>query len=329
MRIAHGLAGPALLPTQTPAVVALGNFDALHRGHQSLLSRLTALAPGRPRWLVTFEPLPAEHFAALNSTPAISRLTTQGERLALLAGSGLVDGVLVLRFDRTLATLAAVDFVRLLLARLPMHTLVTGADFRFGAGREGDVALLQHLGTRWGFAAEPAPLVAEFGARISSSRIRQLLQSGEFAAASALLGRHYALRGAVRVGRQLGRTLGFPTVNLPIRHRQCVLSGVYAARVWDERGWLQGWPAVVNVGSRPTVDGGTRRWLEAHLLDLATDTDLYGERLWVAPLQSLRAERRFVDLGALKAQIAADTADARAFFKHDEGPAGSPCLYFR
>ena len=289
------------------AVVTVGTFDGVHRGHRAVLDDLMvrARAANRASVLVTFEPHP---LAVLRPDLAPSRLTTAAERSAALAETSL-DYLVVLQFDEALAALEPEDFVRsVLLDRCQMAELVVGHDHGFGRGRSGDLATLRALGEHHGFRVDPiAPVSGDDGAVISSSAIRQAIRTGDLAEAARGLGRPYRVSGRVERGAQRGRTLGVPTVNVaPPEGKLLPPDGVYAVRVEWGGGVVGG---MMNQGSRPTVGDG-RRWLEAHLFDF--DGDLYGREIrieWVAPL---RAIRRFDSLDALRAQLEHDRRAARA-----------------
>ncbi len=289
-----------------PRVLAIGNFDGLHLGHQRLLQALHAAAAQTrlPAWVMSFEPHPQAHF---NPERAPPRLLGVREKLQQLRSQHLA-GVYLLRFA-ALAPLAAEAFItRILVQQLQVRHVVVGADFRFGQGRRGDVALLRQRGADAGFTVTALDMLELEGQPVSSSRIRTALAAGELALAAQLLGRPYRLEGKVGYGAQRGRLLGFPTLNVGL-NRVAPLRGVYAAEVHGVAD--RPWPAVVNCGYRPTVDG-QRYSLEAHLLDF--NGDCYGLRVAVEPVAYIRAEQRFSDLAALQAQIAADVQAARCTF---------------
>lgn len=299
------MSGLPLLPNG--AVVTVGTFDGVHRGHRAVLDDLVvrARAANRASVLVTFEPHP---LAVLRPDLAPSRLTTAAERAAALAETSL-DYLVVVEFDRALAALEPETFVRsVLLDRCQMAELVVGHDHGFGRGRSGDLATLRALGRRHGFRVDSiAPVAGADGAVISSSAIRQAIQAGDLGEAARGLGRPYRVSGRVERGAARGRTMGVPTVNLaPPEGKLLPPDGVYAVKVEWGGGVVGG---MMNQGSRPTVGDG-RRWLEAHLFDF--EGDLYGREIrieWVAPL---RAIRRFDSLEALRAQLELDRGAARA-----------------
>ncbi|MBX3727069.1 MAG: bifunctional riboflavin kinase/FAD synthetase [Xanthomonadales bacterium] len=298
------------LPVQPPdprgCAVAIGAFDGVHLGHRHLLARAATVADERGLAAValSFEPLPREFFAP-QAAPA--RLTPARTRFELMAAAGM-DAVGLLRFDARLAAMPATAFVdRVLAGALAARLVVVGPGFRFGQGRAGDIGLLRSRGEALGFAVEEAALRAcADGERISATRIRGALAAGDFEGAAAMLGRPYAIAGKVVRGRQLGRKLGYPTANLPVRWRPAV-TGILAVRVHGAG--LAGWPAVASLGTRPTVGGGPAV-LEAHLFDF--DGDLYGRRLSVEFVAHLRGERRFDDLPSMVEQMHEDARQARA-----------------
>jgi riboflavin kinase/FMN adenylyltransferase len=291
--------------------VTIGNFDGVHRGHQALLERI--LAKGREldigSCVLTFEPHPREFFAP-DATPA--RITRLRDKLELMAGAG-VDRVHVARFDARFASLPAPAFVENVLVRgLGARWLVVGRDFRYGKGRAGDFASLGEAARQHGFGVEALPDVTVDGERVSSSAVRAALAAGELERAARLLGRRYSISGRVAHGTKLGRELGCPTANVPLR-RAPPLEGIYVVEVEieEERGKKR--PGVASVGRRPSVNPVPRPLLEVHLLDL--DRDLYGKHLRVHFLAKLRDEQKFLHLNDLREAIAADVASAREYFK--------------
>ena len=297
-----------LRPVPGPTAIAIGNFDGVHRGHGALLERLRDVARESrlPPTILTFEPHPREFFSPA-SAPA--RLTTLREKLELLAAAG-VEQAMICRFNAGFAALSADQFIeRVLVGGLRARHLIIGDDFRFGKGRAGDFSLLQQAGVAHGFAVEAMGSVTVNGERVSSSGVRTALAVGDMEHAARLLGRPYIIDGQVAHGQKLGRQLGFATANLRIKHNPLPMTGVFAVEVSgvDDRP-LHG---VANLGIRPTV-GGTRPLLEVHLFDF--DRDIYGAHISVRFVHKLRNEQRFPNFDALKAQIAADAAAARAFF---------------
>ncbi|MDI6958423.1 bifunctional riboflavin kinase/FAD synthetase [Pantoea sp. Pa-EAmG] len=289
-------------------VLTIGNFDGVHRGHQALMAEL--IAEGRKRNLpvvvMLFEPQPLELFAG-DKAPA--RLTRLREKLKYLALAG-VDAVVCVRFDRRFAAHSAQSFIsELLVDKLNVKFLAVGDDFRFGAGRQGDFLLLQKAGAEYGFEVISTQTYCDGGKRISSTAVRQALAQDDFAQAQQLLGHPFSISGRVVHGDALGRTIGFPTANLPLRRTVTPVKGVFAVEVLGLG--EQPIPGVANIGTRPTVKG-LRQQLEVHLLD--THMNLYGRHIEVVLKQKIRDEQRFASLDALKEQIAKDVVTARQFF---------------
>lgn len=289
-------------------VLTIGNFDGVHRGHQALMARLCAEGRKRqlPVMVMLFEPQPLERFAG-EKAPA--RLTRLREKLKYLAEVG-VDYVLCVRFDRRFAAQSADEFIAdLLVAKLGVSYLAVGDDFRFGAGRQGDFLLLQEAGAKYGFDVVNSETFCDGGKRISSTAVRQALAEDNLALANTLLGHPFSISGRVVHGDALGRTIGFPTANIPLRRTVSPVKGVYAVDVLGLAD--QPVPGVANIGSRPTVKG-VRQQLEVHLLD--TNMDLYGKHIDVVLRHKIRNEQRFASLEALKEQIAKDVVTARDYF---------------
>lgn len=307
MRLIRGLHNLESNPAGCAATI--GNFDGVHLGHQAVLGQLAerAGALGLDTRVITFEPQPQEYFAPQSAPP---RLTRFREKLTALRRFS-VDSVLCLRFDEKLAALTAEQFVqRILVDGLNVKYLVVGDDFRFGHGREGDFAYLQQAGERHGFQVAHMHTFEIDGVRVSSTRIRQALESGEMRHAEQLLGRPYRMLGRVAHGDKRGRTIGFPTANVFLHRHRTPVQGVFAVEVFGLNPEpLQG---VANVGSRPTVDG-TRSLLEINLFDF--DQQVYGEHVAVDFLHKLRPEHRFESFDALKEQIGRDVDEAKRFFE--------------
>ena len=296
-------------PVPHPTALTIGNFDGVHLGHRALLQRLKAAAGqrGLHPTVLTFEPHPREFFGP-DTAPA--RLSTLREKLELIADEG-VTMACVGRFDDKMAKLDAETFIDdLLVARLRVKHLIVGDDFRFGAKRHGNFAMLQIVGLKHGFTVEALQSVMIDGERVSSSAVRKALAEGRMEAAAHLLGRPYVIDGRVVRGRQLGRQLGVPTANIRIKHSNPPLVGVYAVEISG----LEGGPrtGIANIGFRPSIDQGISPLLEVHLFDFAGD--LYGAHLSVRFLHKIRDERKFPDIGALKLQISQDLESARQYF---------------
>lgn len=287
------------------SVACIGAFDGLHLGHRALVRRALARARelGADATVVSFDPLPREFFARGDKPPRLMLPRAKFEGLRDLG----VDAVGLLRFDAKLAAMPAQDFVReLLVERLRVREVWVGPGFRFGHARGGDLALLQRIGADAGFAAHAIEPVLFGGEAVSSTRIRAALAAGDFDLAERLLGRRYAIGGHVVRGRQLGRTLGFPTANLRFGGKTPALRGIYATLVHGIGAAPM--PSVSSFGTRPTVDG-VEPLLEAHLFDF--DGDLYGKRIEVEFVAKLRDEVRFPDLDALVEQMRIDATRAR------------------
>ncbi|MGD1996340.1 MAG: bifunctional riboflavin kinase/FAD synthetase [Anaerolineae bacterium] len=299
MRTIHTLEEADL---SAPSHVTIGAFDGVHRGHRHLIGLMVEAAHevGRVAITLTFDPHPG---AVLGRSP-VAALSTIEERGELLAEIG-VDLLVVLRFTPAIAGLPAERFVAKLLRDLRMAELWAGPDFALGHRREGDIASLQELGARKGFLVRLVEPLRWKGEVVSSTRIRAALTAGEIEEANDCLDRPYRLAGTVIRGRGLGSTLGIPTANLePPESRLIPANGVYAcfARAEEET-----WPAVVNVGVRPTI-ATDHLTVEAHLLGF--EGDLYGERLELDFIARLRDEEVFPSLNALVAQIRDDIASA-------------------
>jgi len=304
MLLTHG-SSDAVLPA---VALTVGNFDGIHRGHQTMLQRLCAGARkrGLTSCVLTFEPHPREFFAP---GAAPTRLTSLREKLELLAAHG-VERVHVQRFSRSFAALAPEAFVEQALAkRLRARWLLIGEDFRFGAKRVGDLALLKKLSERHGYEVEIMPTVMHAGSRVSSSAVRAALAAGDLAAAETLLARAYSISGRVIHGRKLGRELGFATANVQLKHNRPPLTGIYAVKVHGIGAAAR--PAVASLGVRPTITASGRAVLEVHLFDFSGD--LYAAHLRVEFLHKIRDEEKYPDLETLKTQIARDCEAAKSF----------------
>ncbi|WP_395794339.1 bifunctional riboflavin kinase/FAD synthetase [Aquimonas sp.] len=308
--------GPCLAPRGS--IVCIGAFDGLHLGHRALLSEVVARAHAArlDAIALSFEPLPREHFS--RAIPP-ARLQLPRARFEGLAAQGC-DSVGLLRFNAALASMAAEDFVReVLVKRLNAREVWVGPDFRFGRGRGGDVDLLKRMGAELGFVAHSLDIVTCVdGERVSSSRIRDALGAGALELASSLLGRPYAISGRVVRGKQLGRTLGYPTANQRFGRCLPALWGVYAVRahgIGDQP--LAG---VASLGTRPVVQG-KEPLLETHMFDFSGD--LYGRRLSIEFVAKLRDELNFPDLAALIVQMDRDAARAREILSTSPAAPGS------
>jgi riboflavin kinase/FMN adenylyltransferase len=287
------------------SVVALGNFDGFHLGHQAVVGRAIqrAFHERRPAIVATFDPHPVKFFKP--DLPPF-RLTTLDQREELFAHAG-ADAMLVFEFNAALASMDAAEFVAEVLAgQIGAAGVITGDDFSFGKGRTGDPALLKELGAKHGVGAEAVPQVLLDGERISSGRIREALVAGDTGTATHMLSRPYTIAGAVQRGDARGRELGFPTANMELGDYQRPKYGIYAVRVTLEDGSEH--PGVASLGIRPTFEP-PQELLEAYLFGF--EGDLYGRTIEVALHAYIREERKFDVLDALVAQMRDDEAQAR------------------
>lgn len=305
MRLYRSVA--AILPTSSPRVITLGNFDGMHRGHQWLIAHTIACAKklGGSSMLLSFDPMPTEYFAPQHC-PA--RLMNFLEKAQFLKNCTL-DEWCLLPFNAALAHLSALHFVeKILVETLRAAHIVVGDDFRFGRSRDGDVALLRHCATKCNFQVSTHTECDAHQQPISSTRIRAALKSGDFLSAKTLLGHAYQTTGRVVYGSQLGRTLGCPTANISMQRRVSPVHGIYVVKVAGPNIEHYG---VASVGNRPAVGGGPLFVLEVHLFDFSGD--LYGQRLQVTYLHKLRDEWMFDSLEALQTQIHLDCQQAQAY----------------
>lgn len=308
MLVHRGVPSPA---PNARHVVTIGNFDGVHLGHQALLSELSTARARHdaPSCVITFEPHPREFFAP-QSAPV--RLSSLREKLEMLAAHG-VDRVQVCRFNQAFASLSAAQFIeRVLVTGLGTRWVMIGEDFRFGARRGGDLALLRQAGPAAGFTVHAIPEVARNDAsgrpvRVSSSLLRELLLAGEVQRAATLLGRPWGIAGRVVRGDRLGRTLGFPTANLRMHGHRPPRKGIYAVRVAGLGPASR--DGVASVGVRPTVTDSGEMRLEVFIFDF--DADIYGAQIRVDFLARIRDEEKYSDLDQLTRQIERDAQDAR------------------
>jgi len=298
--------------------LTIGNFDGVHRGHQAMLALLRSEAQhrGLPSCVMTFEPHPRDYFAALANKPELApaRIATLRDKLSELERCG-IDQTVVLRFDRAFASQSPQAFVDDVLVRgLGTRYVLVGDDFRFGAKRAGDYAMLDKAGQEAGFDVARMNSYEVRGLRVSSSAVREALADGDMARAAALLGRPYSISGHVVHGRKLGRELGFRTLNLRFSHPKPAALGIYAVQVQGlTEAPLAG---VASLGKRPTVDDSGRVLLEVYCLDWPAALGAeggYGKLVRVELLHKLRDEARYDGLEALTAAIRQDAVDARAF----------------
>jgi riboflavin kinase/FMN adenylyltransferase len=303
-------------PTQAekPVALVIGNFDGVHLGHQAMLSRLkeTSKRLNLASCVMTFEPHPREFFAP---DQAPTRLTSLREKLELLAEYG-VDQVQICRFNYDFAKIGAKEFVAHILQQgLAAQWVLVGDDFRFGARRAGDLAMLRSLSSSYGFEVEEMSTYNVDGIRVSSTAVRKALSSDDLGLARRLLGRPYSISGKVVNGDKLGRRIGFPTANMQLRHNRPPLSGIFAVEV---RGALDTSPqqvtrGVASLGVRPTVHEDGKPVLEVHLFDF--NQEIYGQHLRMDFLHKLRDEEKYSDLDTLIRQIRLDVENAKKYFQ--------------
>ena len=305
MRLTRGVPAAAAGPT----ALTIGNFDGVHLGHQAMLAELRRAAGrlGVPACVLTFEPHPREFFAP---DKAPTRLTSLREKLELLAGRG-IDRVHLCRFDYRFAQITAEDFIERIIARgLGARWLLAGDDFRFGARRAGDLAMLKRNGPRLGVEVSALASFVQDGERVSSTAVRKALAAGELARAERLLGRPYSISGRVVRGDGLGRKLGFPTANVQLKHNRPPLTGIFAVRLHGAASAPL--PGVASLGVRPTVKQQGAPVLEVHVLDF--DGNLYRRHVRVEFLRKFRDEEKYADLATLTRRITLDIENARAYF---------------
>ena len=289
--------------------LAIGSFDGVHLGHQAMLAHAAreAGARGLASAALTFEPLPREFFVP-REAPA--RLSSLVEKLDALANAG-IDTAIVERFDREFAAIAAPQFEERIARHYSARWVIVGQDFRYGAGRRGDVASLEAAGARLGFDVQVLPAVALDGARVSSTRVREALAAADFPKAARLLGRPYAICGRVVHGRKRGRGMGFPTANVRLARPRAALAGIFAVRCFGVA--TRGLEGVASLGLNPAVGPGGPATLEAFLFDFSGD--LYGRRISLEFVKKLRDEAHFASLDELAAQIRRDCDAAREVFR--------------
>ena len=297
-----------LKPHHQGCVLTIGNFDGVHLGHQSVLRQLIEKAKqlNLPATVMTFEPQPLEMIIG-DKAPA--RLTRLRDKYAALKDQH-IDQLLCVNFNSKFAALSADEFItQLLVNKLGVKYLVVGDDFRFGHKRTGDFAMLQAAGAKYGFDVVSMDTFRVAQARVSSTMIRDALAQDDLDLAAELLGRPFSIFGKVAHGAKLGRTIGFPTANIPLKRCVDPINGVYVVEVLgisDDA--IQG---VANIGKRPTV-GGVRTQLEVNLFNF--DGDLYGKQLEVVLKKRLRGEQKFASFDVLRQQIERDVIAAKTFF---------------
>jgi len=309
MELIRGLQN--LRPEHHGCVATIGNFDGVHLGHQAVLGQLADKGQelGLPAVVIVFESQPLEVFKGSN---APARLTRFREKLRALARFA-VDRLLCIRFNRSFSQMSAEDFIKdVLVGGLGIKYLVVGDDFRFGAERRGDFAMLQRAGEQFGFEVASLHSYRVNGERVSSTLIREALAEGRMADAEKMLGRPYRMCGRVAHGDKIGRTLGIPTANIYLHRKVSPVQGIYVVEVFGLKGEpLKG---VASVGNRPTV-GGTEPLLEIHIFDF--NQDIYGHYLNIDFLHKIRDEAKFESLEELKQWIIDDIDKAKAWFEQN------------
>ena len=308
MRLIRGLS--YLQPFENGCVLTIGNFDGLHLGHRTVIKKLAERgeALGLPVVVMVFEPQPLEYFLGDNSPSRLMRLREKVIEFAKLP----VDNLLIVRFNRYFANCDAEQFVDdILIKQLNIKHLVIGDDFHFGKARRGNFALLKEKGKQHGFSVEDTGSYQTAGLRISSTLIRDALGEGDLAQAEKLLGRCYSVCGRVAHGDKRGRTIGYPTANIRMFRKNTPVNGVFAVTMTGIDGME--FEGVANVGTRPTVDGGSKVVLETHLFDF--DKEIYGRYVEVHFKQKIRDEMRFQSLEQLQAQIEIDAVEAKKIFE--------------
>lgn len=317
MQVFRGFHHAALAPA---CALTIGNFDGVHRGHQAMLALLRSEAEhrGLPSTVLTFEPHPRDYFAALAGKPELapSRIATLRDKLSELERCG-VDQVVILPFDQKLASLSPQAFIdQVIVHGLRARYVLVGDDFRFGAKRAGDYALLDAAGDARGFDVARMMSYEVHGLRVSSSVVREALTAGDMARVATLLGRPYAISGHVVHGQKLGRSLDCRTLNVRFGHERPAVTGIFVVRTHG----LTGEPldGVASLGVRPTVEDAGRVLLEVHCFDWPAELGAeggYGKIVRVELLHKLRDEARYDGLEALQAAIHKDIADAKGFFQ--------------
>ena len=298
----------------TPCALTIGNFDGVHRGHQALLKKLvaTAKAQNLQSCVMTFEPHPIEYFAP---EKAPSRILSLRDKLEALAKVG-IDQVLVVHFNQHFANLSPEEFVKTILVQgLQVKSILIGDDFHYGAKRAGNFSSLQEAGKAEGFSVERMDTLMESNERISSSAIRTALEQGHLEKARQLLGRPYMLSGHVLHGQKLGRSLGFPTLNISLANklhrRKPAAQGIFIAQVHGLSD--NPLPAVASLGQRPTVDDSGRYLLEVHIFNF--NQSVYGKLVQIELIEKIRDEEKYNDLEALQNAIWQDALAAKNYFE--------------
>jgi riboflavin kinase/FMN adenylyltransferase len=305
MRLIRGLSH--LEPLKNGCVLTIGNFDGLHLGHRAVIKKLAERgeALGLPVVIMIFEPQPLEYFLGENAPSRLMRLREKVIQFSKLP----VDDLLILRFNQHFSNCDAEHFIEdVLIKKLNVKHLVVGDDFHFGKARRGNFAMLKDKGKAFGFDVEDTGSYQLAGLRVSSTLIRDALGAGDLVLAERLLGHCYSVCGRVAHGDKRGRTIGYPTANIQMFRKNTPVNGVFAVTMTGIDGME--FEGVANVGTRPTVDGGSKVILEAHLFDF--DREIYGRYVEVHFKQKIRDEIRFQSLDELKIQIVKDVVEAKA-----------------
>lgn len=307
MRLFHGTDNAKIA---RPTVLTLGVFDGLHLGHQLIMQTVAERARtiGAVPTVITFEPHPRALLHPESAPPLLQTFDQKIEALGVLG----IEQTIVIHFDRNFAQIRAEDFLRaVIVERLQAREVYLGCGFAFGHGREGNIELLRTVSQSLGFVADDVPEVRLRGRRVSSSRIRELLQQGQVNLARRMLGRPYGVEGRVVRGAERGATLGFPTANLHPQNRVIPRNGVYVTATLIDGQWRR---SVTNIGTRPTFGSDNGSSVETFVMNWSGD--LYGDVLRVRFLHRLRAEKKFSAIDELKSQIERDVARAHHYFEH-------------
>jgi riboflavin kinase/FMN adenylyltransferase len=307
MRLFHGTDNAKIA---RPTVLTLGVFDGLHLGHQLIMKTIVerARATSAVPTVITFDPHPRALLHPESAPPLLQTFDQKIEALGVLG----IEQTIVIRFDRNFAQIRAEDFLRSVIAdRLHAKEVYLGCGFAFGHGREGNIALLRTVSQSLGFFADEVPELRLRGRRVSSSRIRELLQQGQVNLARRMLGRPYGVEGRVVRGAERGATLGFPTANLHPQNRVIPRNGVYVTATLIDGQWRR---SVTNIGTRPTFGSANESSVETFVMNWAGD--LYGDVVRVRFLHRLREEKKFGSIKELKSQIDRDVARAQNYFEH-------------
>jgi len=306
MKTFRGLESPEI---QHPTVLTLGVFDGLHLGHQKIMQTVVerARATSSSATVITFDPHPR---AVLHPETAPPLLQTLDQKLEGMEQLG-IDQVIILEFNRQLASYSAEDFLtEVVYKNLQPREVYIGKGFAFGRSREGNIDTLIKLGQRLGFRAEEVPEVKLRKHRVSSTMIRRLLRAGRVNLARRMLGRPYGVEGTVLEGRKIGKRLSYPTANLLIKNSVIPANGVYVTLTMIDNIWHR---SVTNIGTRPTFGDEQQTWIETHVIDF--DREIYGQQIRVQFLHRLRGEKRFPDSAALQEQIGRDYRRAVIYFQ--------------